>query len=269
MTTATAAAAANTPSVYRHVEGLSRGLAILRALNTSGPCGAAPRALSESTGLHRTTVKRLLETLVEQGYVRPCDCEGNYGLAPDVLALSRGLTVEAQVLAQASPVMKALAIETGWSLRISTQETDCVVIRDTSHEYSTLAFEPWGGLHRRLPMLLTAAGKACFAFAAEPERQQTVNALLLRGDEQSSLARNTKLLEQLTLRVRDDGYAVNDGDWADRRLGGIGVPIRNREGRVLASMSMLYTRRPINRQVISNELAPALLAGARRIESRL
>lgn len=256
-------------ATYRHVQGLSRGLNILRALNASGPNGASPRQLSEATRLNRTTVKRLLETLVCEGYVLACNCEGNYGLSPEVLALSRGLTDDAHVLCHASPVLKDLAERTGWSLRINTPQTDCVVIRDSSHSYSQLSFEPWGGLNRSLPILLTAAGRAFFANLSDDERQRTVDVLRQRRDEQSKIACDRKLLDQLTRRVLDDGYARNDGDWADRRLGGVGLPIRNREGRVLATMSMLYTRRPVTLQVIDNEFVPALRASVAQVESRL
>ena len=256
-------------TAYRHVQGLSRGLAILRALNASGPAGASPKHLSEATRLNRTTVKRLLETLVDEGYVRPCNCEGDYGLAPDVLALSRGLTDEAHVLSHASPVLKELGQQTGWSLRICTAQLDCVVIRDSTHDHSQLSFLPWGGLNRRLPMLLTAAGRAYFAHSSVPDRQRTVEVLCERHDEQLAIARDSKLLERLTRRVLDDGYALNDGDWGDRRLGGVGLPIRDHDGRVLASMSMLYTRRPVTRQVIDNEFVPALRASVARVEARL
>lgn len=254
---------------YRHVQGLSRGLLILRALNSYGPNGASPRQLSEAVQLNRTTVKRLLETLVCQGYVRPCDCEGNYGLSPEVLALSSGVTHEAHVLCHASPVLKDLAQRTGWSLRISVPQTDCVVIRDSSHDYSRLSFEPWGGLHRRLPILLTAAGRALFAHFDEADQKQTVELLCQRQDEQSPIARDVKLLGALTRRVLDDGYALNDGDWGDRRLGGVGLPIRGRDGRVLASMSMLYTRRPVTRHTIDTEFVPELRNSVTRVEALL
>lgn len=254
---------------YSHVQGLSRGLAILRALNASDSCGASARALSEATHLNRTTVKRLLETLVSQGYVRPCNCEGRYGLAPEVRHLASGLTDDACVLCHASPELKTLAQETGWSLRISLREDDCVVIRDSSHEYSHLSFEPWGGLHRRLPILLTAAGRACFAHSSVADRQHTVEVLADRHDEQSSIARDSRLVGQLTRRVIDDGYALNDGDWGDRRLGAVGLPIKDRSGRAVASMSLLFTRRPVTRRVIEDEFVPALRACVQRIGNRL
>jgi IclR family mhp operon transcriptional activator len=53
-----------------HVQGLSRGLAILHAINLSPEGWASIADLSAMTGLHRTTVRRLLETLQAEGYVR-------------------------------------------------------------------------------------------------------------------------------------------------------------------------------------------------------
>ena len=50
-------------TAYARVQGLARGLAVLRALNLDVSGAASVRSLSESTQLHRTTVRRLLETL--------------------------------------------------------------------------------------------------------------------------------------------------------------------------------------------------------------
>ncbi len=47
---------------YREVRGLTRGLAVLRALNAMPGGVGGVVELARRTGLHRTTVKRLLET---------------------------------------------------------------------------------------------------------------------------------------------------------------------------------------------------------------
>lgn len=46
-----------------------RGLLLLKLLNKFDG-GATPGLLAEFGGLHRTTVRRLLETLQEEGFVR-------------------------------------------------------------------------------------------------------------------------------------------------------------------------------------------------------
>ena len=56
-------------SQYKPVRGLVRGLAVLRALNTmAGGLGSALE-VAQASGLHRTTAKRLLETLRAEGLV--------------------------------------------------------------------------------------------------------------------------------------------------------------------------------------------------------
>ena len=51
-------------AAYKTVRGLSRGLLLLKLLNKFDG-GATPGLLAEFSGLHRTTVRRLLETLQE------------------------------------------------------------------------------------------------------------------------------------------------------------------------------------------------------------
>ena len=72
------------------VQGLERGIEVLRALNASTGGRNSVARLSAETGLHRTTVKRLLETLKHLGIVRYLDDSNEYCLALNVLQLSEG-----------------------------------------------------------------------------------------------------------------------------------------------------------------------------------
>jgi IclR family mhp operon transcriptional activator len=55
----------NSQTDYKTVRGLSRGLLLLNLLNKFDG-GATVSTLAEFSGLHRTTVRRLLETLQEE-----------------------------------------------------------------------------------------------------------------------------------------------------------------------------------------------------------
>lgn len=78
---------------YKTVRGLSRGLLLLKLLNKFDG-GATPGLLAEFSGLHRTTVRRLLETLQEEGFVRRSRSDDSFRLTINVRQLSDGFRDE-------------------------------------------------------------------------------------------------------------------------------------------------------------------------------
>ena len=65
---------------YKEVRGLSRGLAVLSAMNRMAGGIGGVLEIARATGMHRTTVKRLLETLKSEGLVHQKDDGGGYAL---------------------------------------------------------------------------------------------------------------------------------------------------------------------------------------------
>lgn len=78
---------------YKTVRGLSRGLLLLNLLNKFDG-GATVGTLAEFSGLHRTTVRRLLETLQEEGYVRRSQSDDSFRLTLKIRQLSEGFRDE-------------------------------------------------------------------------------------------------------------------------------------------------------------------------------
>lgn len=77
---------------HRPVCGLSRGLDVLRALNLGVGGELSLADVAVPTGLHRTTVRRLLETLVTEGLVRRSASDDSFRLALGIRTLSEGFT---------------------------------------------------------------------------------------------------------------------------------------------------------------------------------
>ena len=77
-------------SRYTVVRGLARGLQVLRALNERSAGGWSPSELSEELNIHRTTLKRLCETLRDLHYVSLDTATGRYSLAPSIRGLAAG-----------------------------------------------------------------------------------------------------------------------------------------------------------------------------------
>ena len=74
---------------------LARGLDVLKALNRAPGGQASTTDLAKACGVHRTTVKRLLETLRAEGFVRHGERDGQYYLTFEVRRLSEGFEDDA------------------------------------------------------------------------------------------------------------------------------------------------------------------------------
>lgn len=240
---------------YKTVRGLSRGLALLNALNRIDG-GASVARLAADTKLHRTTVQRLLETLNAEGYVRRSESDDRYCLNLRVRELSEGFRDEQWISALASPLLGQLLKEVGWPTDLCTFDVDAMVVRETTHRFSKLSFHR-SMIGRRLPMLQTASGTAYLAFCPEEERQRIIDFLARQPRMDCRLARDRGALNELLARVVQQGYGDNHMNWTEEpKMAGIALPIRGRQG-LLGCLSLVY---------IASAMTPAI-AAARHLPS--
>ncbi|MBN3751494.1 DNA-binding transcriptional regulator [Paraburkholderia sp. Tr-20389] len=250
-------------TTYTNVRGLARGLQVLKALNAMENGRATSQQIAEITGLHRTTARRLLETLMEEGYVRRSNSDDSFRLTLSVRALSEGFTDTERIATVAPPVMGQLLQRVAWPSDLTTPDGDAMIIRETTHRFSQLSFHR-AMVGRRLPILLTAAGRAYFAMCPDEEREDILE--LLRsgagGDEQQALAKNDALVRQLVKRVRDDGFGSNHGDWtAQAKIGAVAVAIVA-DDRVLASLNIVFLSRAVSLADATRRYVPELQKAA-------
>ena len=260
------------PARYKHVRGLARGLDVLAAMNRSEGGFVRITELATLLGMHRTTVKRLLETLAQEGYVRRSESDERYVLTMRVRELSDGFTDDEWVGQAAAPVLGELLQEIVWPNDIATLDGDAMVIRETTHRFSPLAF------HRaivglRLPLLRSAMGRAHLAFCPRGERQELLRMLRERNDDEGTLARNRGYVRTILDETLARGYAVSDPHWQDsRRVAAIAVPILTGSGtarRVAACLSAVYLERAVPHAQAARRFVPRLQAAAKRITERL
>ncbi len=257
-------------TTYTNVRGLARGLQVLRALNAMEDGHATSQQLADLTGLHRTTVRRLLETLMEEGFVRRSTSDDSFRLTLAVRSLSEGFTDTERIATVAPPIMGQLLQRVAWPSDLTTPDGDAMIIRETTHRFSRLSFHR-AMVGRRLPILLTAAGRAYFAMCPDEEREDILE--LLRsgagGDEQQAFARNDALVRKLIRRVRDDGFGSNHGDWtAQAKIGAVAVAISADE-RVIASLNVIFLSRAVRLEDAVRRYVPELQKAALDIADAL
>jgi IclR family mhp operon transcriptional activator len=252
---------------YRRVQGLVRGLEILCAMNEAPGASGSSTTLAKATGLHRTTVKRLLETLREAGFVRRLP-DDSFRLTFRVRNLSDGFTDETWVAQVAAPLLKKLTEEVLWPSDLVTLEAGELVIRDSTHAFSPLSFHP-AMLGQRLPFLVTAVGRAYLAFCAPAERDELLALLRSRSDKDGQLARDARRVRALLQATRARGYAINEGDWiGGGRFGAIAVPILH-GGFARACINLIFSKRAISTTQAASRYLAQMKQTAATIERNL
>jgi IclR family mhp operon transcriptional activator len=163
----------DTGADYALVRGLTRGLDLLRAINVQEGGRSSLGQLAEVTGLHRTTVRRLLETLIAEGYVRRSDSDDSYCLALRVRSLAEGFRDDDWISGIVAPALSELLQAVVWPSDLTTPG------RPPGDPRIHPPLQPLS-FHRAMvgqtmPMLLTAAGRAFLAACPDDQRRKSCN----------------------------------------------------------------------------------------------
>jgi IclR family transcriptional regulator, mhp operon transcriptional activator len=253
---------------YSEVRGLSRGLAVLRAMNAlPGGMGGVVE-IARAAGLHRTTVKRLLETLRKEGLVHLKDDGGAYMLGFEVRRISEGYVAADWIDRIAAPAMREHLRALSWPSDLATPDDGFMIVRESTHRASLLS------RHRatigiRIPMLVSALGRAWLAWCTEEEREATLARLCGRSDAFGEQARNGSWVRQVLRDTRRRGYAVNRGEWLDEAgVVAVAFPIR-RDGHAIGAINLVLQPQVVSERDISTRLAPLLRNLAEQISAAL
>ena len=256
------------PAEYQTVQGLVRGLSVLVALNRTAAGAASVAELSVATKLHRTTVKRLLETLRASGFVRYLPEDNVYRMTFGVQLLSEGFRDEIWLCDVARPIVRGLTEQILWPCSVAMLEKDHMVVRESTHQLSPLSFHT-GALGSNLPLLRTAAGRAYLAFCSDDERELLLAMVREKGGVEGQLARDARTVRQMLEQTRERGYAINEGDWiGNGRFGALAVPII-RKKRVLGCLDTVFSKRAIRIADAQVKYVPQMQAAARAIEKKI
>lgn len=251
-------------SAYKVNRSLQRGFEVLGALNRNN--GAGVSQLSELTGIHRTTIYRILETLTRMEYVTKGDARDNYYLTLKVRQLSDGFTDDAWISALAAPVLKELHRKVLWPTNIATFDYDAMVVRESSHRYSPFAVQH-AVVGQRLPMMRTSLGRAYLAFCPEAERKEIIRILRSIGGSDATFATDARYVRDLVRKARQDQYADSAGE-KQNKTAAIAVPVLRKE-RVVACINLIFFPSAISAAVAAREYLGPMRNAALSISKQL
>lgn len=207
---------------------LLKGLRVLEAVVTSGgPIGVTE--LAARVGLLKSNAHRILQTLVEAGYVAPGPAGGQYQPTLKLWTLGSAVAAGTDLRQVAGPHVKRLREATGETAYLALREGLQAVFIEIQPSFRAIRLHTTIGT--RMPAHCTSAGKVFLAF--DDPRHGWM--------EEPSLQRftQTTIVEQAALRaelkaIKRQGYAVNRGEYREE-VSGIAVPVFGANGAVIAA----------------------------------
>jgi IclR family mhp operon transcriptional activator len=211
----------------------------------------------------RTTARRVLDTLVDEGYAEKIVLEHKYRLTPMVSILASGFSDESWISHVAQPLLAQTTVDIGWPLVIATPSADQMMVRVSTDRLTPLAMDHFG-IGFKTPMLHGTSGHVMLAFMSPQHRDLSLKVLRTSPDPKQSLARDDERIRAMLRTVRTQGYAHII--YKEYPEASIGVPVFL-NGIARACLLMGYLKIAIKPVEVVAKYVPILKAVSERITS--
>ena len=240
---------------------VQKAMNLLEALIRSGQ----PRRLTElarQLGLTKPNVYRLLSTLSALGYVKKDPATSLYSPTLKMWEMGSLLVRDVDLVSVAGPRLRRLCEECHESVQLAVFDAGFVVYVDKVDSAQPL--KAMTSIGSRVPATVTSTGKALLAWL--PSESLDVAFQQVKRYTPLTLTRR-KDIERDLQEAKARGYAINRGEF---RVGvcGIGVPVRDRTGGVIAAIGIWGAEKNILGPRCE-ELAQMAMAAARDVSRDL
>jgi DNA-binding IclR family transcriptional regulator len=236
---------------------LARTVAILEAVENGSRSLAS---ITRTTGLSKTTTRRLLKSLETHGLLASGGGQG-YRLGPRLLRIAAASLHQVPLRAIARPTLQRLASFTGETAQLwvaSIGGRVCIDVVQSSSELRAIV-----EIGTELPVTAGSAGKIFMAWAPPAARAELVKTA-------TAVTENTPIGETLERQLnvaRRNGWASSAGE-RQPGVGSVSAPILGPHGELLAVLSIAGPTTRITR-IGARRFAPGVMEAAREIERAL
>lgn len=239
------------------IQSLARGLKILDSL-VEADSSMSITELSRQLDLDKSTVSRLMQTLVHYEYAQPDPGTRRYMLGKKVTRVSWQLLNRVPVRDQARPFLYRLMHETGECAHTAVYSQKQALVIDDVEAPSSLRVV--GGIGRLIPLHCTAVGKCLLAFSNVP----------LPSEMPARTRRTITSIESLQVhlaQIRALGYALDDEE-NDDGVRCIAAPIYDQSRHAIACIGISGpTVRMIDQRL--DTLAEQVVTAAKELSQQL
>jgi DNA-binding IclR family transcriptional regulator len=245
------------------IEVLRRAIEILSVFNHARPA-ASLAEIVQAVGLPKTTVFRVLSSLVERGFCEWDPQGGKYSLGFELVRLADIRRRQSNVHDIALPVMREIRNEANETVILSVRSGDSRVHIDFVEGLHPM--RRMADLGVRAPLYAGAASKVLLAGMADEEIEAYLDRTELTAFQKSTITDRNALWREIR-SIRKRGFAESKGELFAGG-GALAAPIKDFSSKTVAVMDILTPehRYTAKHRELCIEL---LLEGARRASERL
>jgi IclR family transcriptional regulator, KDG regulon repressor len=232
-----------------NVQSIERALTILNKLSEY-PDGIQIARLTEQVGLTKSTIHRLLATLVSMNYVVKDEETDKYKLGLQVLFLSRNLLNNSSIVTIAKPYLEKLSQEVNETVHLCIEDHGEVIYIDKIESNQTIRM--YSRIGSRAPMYCTGVGKVLLSDATPDHLDEVISKTEFIPKTPYTITSKEAFLKEIEM-VKLQGYALDNSE-NEEVLRCIAAPIYDHKGKIIASFSISGPSNRVTLEVIHRTL---------------
>ncbi|MED3729281.1 IclR family transcriptional regulator [Priestia filamentosa] len=214
------------------VQSVDRALAILGIVSQHNQIGITD--ICKSLNLNKTTVYRLVSTLVSNGYIEQVKDSNKYRCTFKLFEMGNKRIQDLDLLEEAKPDLEKLAQLTKETIHLVVEEGTEIVYIHKVESTNTIRMHTWIG--KKNPMYRTAVGKAILAFSNKEKVIDVWNKSEIVQNTPYTITKIDDFLEQL-VSIRENGYAI-DNEETEIGIRCVAAPIFDFSKNVVGALSI-------------------------------
>ncbi len=215
------------------VQSVERTLNILEIVSNNIK-GIGIKEISEATNLHKSTVHRLLQSLIHKEYVEQDEESGKYFITFKLYELGIKKLEDLDLVKIARPYVEELMKEVNEVVHLVVRDRNYIVYVDKVESNNTIRMVSTVG--KRSPMYCSSVGKAILAFKNEEEVKKIWNDSDIKKYTDHTITDYDLFLKELE-KIRTVGYSEDKEEY-EVGVRCVGVPIFNIDGEVEYAISV-------------------------------
>ena len=247
-----------------HLETLQAALRLIDLFLCSSEHTLGVSEISRKLDLTKSQVYRILQNLIEYGYIQKDSETRKYQLGLKFLFAGQVVSRRLDLLHEANPVLDELCEQTDETVHFAVT-TDygpvCIAERQSSQQLRFFA-----SVGMRLPWHAGSASKLLLAHLPPEQQEEILSHGSLEAYTPNTITDLDRLRTELS-KIRCDGYATSN---AEMSIGAraAAAPVQDHTGNVIAAISMVGPPERLDDQRMA-EVTQLVIDAARKISTRL